>query len=409
MNPDTPVEDTMTTDTPAPLAVGRRTPKPRLHDGTMRFGLMWPNSPSPFVTSRTIAEANPDVLDPDVHIALARTAEEVGVDFVFFADGYTHHGEHNARVGHGEPCVSAPIWAPVVMSATRHIGVVTTMHARYLSPVVLARLGANLDTLSGGRWGWNIVPGSKGSEADLFGMDVGEHDERYAMVAETLAAVRALWGARGEPIEFTGRHHTLRGTPRGPYPVQDSPLIFTAGVSPAGQQFLAQHADRAFYAVVDDQAAVRSAVDQVAGRVAETGRDPASVGIVGSIGVVLDATTEAARKKFDWITSQIDMDAARGWARTFLAGSQSYRKDFGDDVDRAARRIGLAAGARVLVGDPADVAEQLIEIHRETGLAQFMLTFPLWAPDEVALLREVFPHLERAGVWMPPAARGYSW
>ena len=72
------------------------------------------------------------------------------------------------------------------------------MHARYLSPVVLARLGANLDVLSGGRWGWNIVPGSKGSEAKLFGItDQIEHDERYAVVAETLAAVRALWGAKG--------------------------------------------------------------------------------------------------------------------------------------------------------------------------------------------------------------------
>ncbi|GAA1383608.1 LLM class flavin-dependent oxidoreductase [Pseudonocardia kongjuensis] len=395
--------------TARPLATGRRTPKPRLHDGTMRFGLMWPNSPSPFVTSRTIAEANPDVLDVDTHVELARTAEEAGVDFVFFADGYTHHGEHNARVGHGEPCVSAPIWAPIVMSATQHIGVVTTMHARYLSPVVLARLGANLDVLSGGRWGWNIVPGSKGSEAELFGMEIGEHDDRYAAVAETLQAVRALWGAKGSPIEFEGRQHTLRGTPRGPYPVQDSPLIFNAGVSPAGQAFLAQHADYAFYAVVDDQEKVRATVRQVADRVAEAGREPGSVGIVGSIGVVLDSTTEAAKEKLEWISAQVDLDAARGWARTFLAGSQSYRKDFGDDVDRVARRIGLAAGARMLVGSPADVAEQLIQSYRDTGLANYMLTFPLWAPSEVARLREVLPHLERAGVWRPPAARNYSW
>jgi alkanesulfonate monooxygenase SsuD/methylene tetrahydromethanopterin reductase-like flavin-dependent oxidoreductase (luciferase family) len=375
----------------------------------MRFGLMWPNSPSPFVTSRTVAEANPDVLDVDSHVALARTAEDVGVDFVFFADGYTHHGEHNARVGHGEPCVSAPIWAPVVMSATRHIGVVTTMHARYLSPVVLARLGANLDVLSGGRWGWNIVPGSKGSEADLFGIDVGAHDERYAMVTETLLAVQALWGARGRPIEFTGRYHQLRGTPRGPYPVQDSPVIFNAGVSAAGQEFLANHADYAFYTVVEDLDKVRTTVEEIAQRATAAGREPNSVGVVGSIGVVMDTTTEAAKEKLEWISSSIDIDAARGWARTFLASSQSYQKDFGPDIDRVARRIGLAAGGRVLVGSPADIAEQLLEIYRQTGMRSFMLTSPLWSPDEVGRLREVFPHLQRAGVWEPPAARDYSW
>lgn len=394
---------------PEPLARGHRTPKQRRLDDKMRFGLMWPNSPSPNATSRAIAERNPDVLDPASHIALAQTAERIGVDFVFFADGYTNHGEHNARVGHGEPCLSAPIWAPIVMGATKHIGVVTTMHARYLSPVVLARLGANLDVVSGGRWGWNIVPGSKGSEAELFGMDVGEHDERYAVVEETLAAVRALWAADGKPIEFQGKYYDLRGTPRGPYPVQESPVIFNAGVSPAGQKFIAANADYAFFAVVDDLDRAKDTVAQLATRAAETGRAPNAVSAAGSVGVVIDKSSAAAHEKYEWIRANIDMDAARGWARSFLAGSQTYQKNFGDDFDDAARRIGMAAGSRVLVGTAEEIAEQLIEIHRYTGLRGYMLVNMLWSPDEVAMLGDVFPFLERAGVWEPPASRGFSW
>lgn len=393
-------------------AKSKQTLKVRRPDEKLRFGLMWPNSPAPNVTSRAVADRNPDVLDINSHMDLARTAEGIGVDFVFFADGYTHHGADNARVGHGEPCISAPIWAPVVMASTRHIGVVTTMHARYLSPVVLARFGANLDVLSGGRWGWNIVPGAKGSEAALFGLDdsVG-HDERYAMAAETLDAVRALWRADGEPIDFHGAYHHLRGTPRGPYPLQQpSPLIFNAGVSPAGQEFIAEKCDFAFFAVVDDLEKVRGPVEQLAAKAEAYGRDPLEVNMAGSIGVVIGRTHAEAQEKYDWIRDSVDMPAARGWARGFLGGSQTYQSNFGGtEFDEAARKIGVAAGSQVLVGTAEEIAEQLLAVHRATGLRGFMLLTLLWAPDEVAMLGDVFPYLEKAGVWQPPATRGWSW
>jgi len=392
------------------LARGRQHEKPRVIDEKMRFGLMWPNSPSPNVTSLAVAKRNPDVLDIDSHIQLARTAEDVGVDFVFFADGYTHHGPGNARVGHGEPCVSAPIWAPIVMAATEHIGVVTTMHARYLPPAVLARFGANLDVLSGGRWGWNIVPGSKGAEAALLGLfDDIEHDERYALVAETLEAVRAIWAADGRPVAYRGKHVRLEGVPRGPYPVQKSPMIFNAGVSPAGQNFIAEHADFAFFAVTDDLDKVKAAVTGLGDRTEQAGRNRLEVNLAGSIGYVLGSTSAAAQEKFQWIRDSLDMEAARGWASGFLGRSQTYQGAFGTELDAAARKIGIAAGSQVLVGTAAEVAEQLIEIYRLTGLRGYMLVSMLWSPSEVALLKDVFPYLEKAGVWERPESRGWSW
>ncbi|WP_284981579.1 LLM class flavin-dependent oxidoreductase [Arthrobacter sp. efr-133-TYG-118] len=394
----------------AQLATGRQAEKPRKVDDKMRFGVMYPNSPSPSVTSGVVAAANPDVLDIDAHIAFARASEDAGVDFVFFADGYTNHGPDNARVGHGEPCISAPVWAPIVMAATDHVGVVTTMHARYISPVVLARLGANLDVVSGGRWGWNIVPGSKGSEASLFGLtDDIDHDERYAVVSETLEAVRTLWGARGEPIKFDGKYYQLEGTPRGPYPVQQSPLIFNAGVSAAGQEFISKSADYAFFAVVDDLTKVKATVDQVGDKTEAAGRNRLEVGLAGSVGICIGKTSSQAQEKFQWVKDSLDMDAARGWAKGFLGGSQTYQDNFGSQLDEAARKIGIAAGSKVLVGTAEEVAEQFMEIHRVTGLRGFMLITLLWNPEEISAMKDVFPYLEKAGLWESPESRGWSW
>jgi alkanesulfonate monooxygenase SsuD/methylene tetrahydromethanopterin reductase-like flavin-dependent oxidoreductase (luciferase family) len=392
------------------FARGLRNAKPRKLDDKMRFGMMYPNSPSPFVTSAAVAELSPDILDPNTHIELARTAEDAGFDFVFFADGYTHHGADNARVGHGEPCISAPIYAPIVMGATQHIGVVTTLHARYLNPVVLARIGANLDVLSGGRWGWNIVPGAKGSEARLMGMSQDiPHDELYAVVEETLRAVRTLWAADGEPIDFRGKYHQLEGTPRGPYPVQESPVIFNAGVSPAGQEFIARNADFGFFSVPEELEKVKDTVAQLSGKAQAVGRGEHEVSLAGALGVVIDKTSAAADEKFRWIRDSLDMEAARGWAAGVLARSQTFQANIGTELDAAAIKMAMAAGARVLVGSAEDIAEQLIEIHSVTGLRAVMLISMLWGPSEVAQLRDVFPYLEKAGVWETPESRGWSW
>jgi len=76
-------------------------PKVRRPDGQLRFGLMWFNSQTLYLTSAVAAELNPPVLDVDVQTELAQAAESAGFDFLFMADGYVGHGEANARIGHG--------------------------------------------------------------------------------------------------------------------------------------------------------------------------------------------------------------------------------------------------------------------------------------------------------------------
>jgi alkanesulfonate monooxygenase SsuD/methylene tetrahydromethanopterin reductase-like flavin-dependent oxidoreductase (luciferase family) len=392
-----------------PFAHAIRKEKPRKVDGLLRFGMMWPNSPSSNGPSKVISAANANILDPQTHIDLVRAAEDVGIDFVFFADGYTAHSPANAAAGHGEPRIMATVWAPVLMGVTEHIGIVTTMHARYLSPVVLARLGANLDVLSGGRWGWNLVPGSKGSEADLLGIELPEHDERYVEVEEVLAAVRALWGAQGRPIHFEGKYSHHDGTPVGPYPVQAQPPIFNPGVSPVARSFIARAADYAFIALTDDLATVKATIDALNESCADIGRDPLEVRAMASTGIVIDSTSQGAKDRYDWIVESIDLDAARGWASTFLASSQTYQAAFGTDIDAAARKIGVAAGSRVLVGTAAEIADQIIDVHEQTGLTGFQLCYMTWSPAEVRMLADVFPILERAGIYEPAAKRGWSW
>jgi alkanesulfonate monooxygenase SsuD/methylene tetrahydromethanopterin reductase-like flavin-dependent oxidoreductase (luciferase family) len=61
------------------------------------------------------------------------------------------------------------------------------------------------------------------------------------------------------------------------------------------------------------------------------------------------------------------------------------------------------------LGTADEVAEQIIALRRETGIAGLMFRLPLWLPEEALRLTRVFAQLERAGVWKPPAERDFSW
>jgi hypothetical protein len=64
----------------------------------------------------------------------------------------------------------------------------------YLQPYHVARKFAALDQLSGGRAGWNLVTSGSDAEAANFGLDHQlAHDARYAIAAEHVQVVKALW------------------------------------------------------------------------------------------------------------------------------------------------------------------------------------------------------------------------
>lgn len=365
------------------------------------------------ITSRAVADSNPDVLDIRNHIAGAKAAESAGFDYLFFADTYAANAPANIAAGHGEPRLYAPVWASAILAATEHIGVVTTLHMRYLPPVVIARLGANLDAIGGGRWGWNAVPGAKASEHSLFGLaEEADYARRYRMARESIQAVKAHWAAEvGERVDFTGDFFETSGVLAGPRPYQRPfPPIFNPGVSPAAMDLIVAEADYGFTAIVDDLEEVAATARTLAEKASAAGRDPKSVEIAGSIAVVLGDTEAAAKSNFRDYLDSVDFEAAEGFASFFLNSSSTYQRLFeGVPREEQVRRIGAGAGSTVLVGTPEQVGKRFSEIREATGVRQF-LTLPFhWGPEELEAMGEVFAALNESGDWIHPSERGWTW
>src|SRR3546814_11827145 len=66
----------------------------------------------------------------------------------------------------------------------------------FYPPFILSRLLSSIDSLSGGRAGWNIVTTSEASAAQNHNYDeLPSHADRYEMADEFVDVAEALWSA----------------------------------------------------------------------------------------------------------------------------------------------------------------------------------------------------------------------
>jgi alkanesulfonate monooxygenase SsuD/methylene tetrahydromethanopterin reductase-like flavin-dependent oxidoreductase (luciferase family) len=97
-------------------------------------------------------------------------------------------------------------------------------------PALLAKMAATLDQVSGGRLELGLGWGSVAEELTAFGIGDEPPATRSARLRETLEILPRLF--TGEPVDYDGRFHTLRGAVCRPRPVQDPLPIFLGGAGP---------------------------------------------------------------------------------------------------------------------------------------------------------------------------------
>jgi FMN-dependent oxidoreductase (nitrilotriacetate monooxygenase family) len=266
------------------------------------------------------ADAVSDWASGQYYIDMVRDLERACFDYVIFEDSLMvsdiYGGTSELDLKHG---LHAPKHDPVALTAlltgaTKHIGLVPTMSTSFYPPFMLARMLSTLDSMSGGRVGWNIVTSSENRSAQNFGMDeLLEHDQRYEMADEFIDLVSQLWESWQEgalvadresgtyidytkvnPIHFTGKYFRSRGplnTLRSP---QGRPVFSQAGSSPRGREFAAKHAET-IIAIAPGRDAMRDFAKDIHDRMALHGRDPSSAKILWVVAPQLGETDAVAR------------------------------------------------------------------------------------------------------------------
>ncbi|HEU4360421.1 MAG TPA: LLM class F420-dependent oxidoreductase [Mycobacterium sp.] len=105
----------------------------------------------------------------------------------------------------------------------------------YRNPLAVAKAGATLDLLSGGRFTLAVGVGYLKGEFAALGVD---YDERAELFEEALEVIRTIWTT--DDVTFTGRHFTARGITAQPRPVSPPP-IWIGGNTAAARRRVARH------------------------------------------------------------------------------------------------------------------------------------------------------------------------
>lgn len=363
---------------------------------------------------------------PDLFCDMARTLERARFDYILIEDssyvGESHGGSREIYLKHGlsVPRQDPSVMATLMVAATSRIGIVPTLSTFAYPPYLLARLVATLDQVSQGRIGWNMVTGSSDVAARNYGLDaLPEHDLRYDMADDYMAAVNGLWdswepgaiiadAASGVLVDHTRVHAVDHNGPfyrthgplnSGPCP-QGRPVIAQAGGSPRGKQFASLHADT-IVASVKGVGGMRAYRDDVRARAVAQGRDADRIKVLFLVNPILgyDAEEAALRHRqriaraeaqvpqllafFGKITNidfaAFDLDAPVDTLDLHTNGHQQSLDDFKRVAGKKSLREAMLSyrgnpGSVDLVGTPDAVAGQMAEVMQEVGGDGFLFS-----------------------------------
>ena len=145
------------------------------------------------------------------------------------------------------------------------------------NPLVLAKVIASLDYLSGGRFALGVGVGWSSEEFKALGIPF---ERRAQRTREYIAVMRGLWGE--ETSSFHGEFVKFDGARSFPKPIQGAkvPVIFGGESTPALKR-VAEYGSGWFgFNLSPEQAAIK--IDQLKGHLRERGRAPGDVEIIVS-------------------------------------------------------------------------------------------------------------------------------
>lgn len=331
-------------------------------------------------------------------------ADDAGVVFVTLEDSlalggrsYETDAEHRADRTRGQ--LDAVLLASFLAPSTRRIGLVPTITTTHPEPFHLATGLQTLDYASRGRAGARIVAGSSPQERANFGRRTDgptgfpssgrvEDDPAWEAVfreaGEVVEAIRGLADSweddaiirdiptgrfldrdRVHNIEFSGEFFSIMGASIVPRSPQGQPLITALAHQTIPYRFAAAHADLVFITPLEPSAA-SGILAELADAEVEVRTDPERLRVFADLLVLVEDTVDAAEAS---------------WARL-------------------EERASLVTDARIVVGTPDDVVEEIRALNA-SGIDGVRLRPARLPADLIAITDAVIPRLEAAQLLEP--------
>ena len=183
----------------------------------------------------------------------------------------------------------------------------------FRSPALLAKMGATLDVISGGRFELAIGAGWHEAEYRAYGFPFPRPGVRVEQLGEAVRLIKRLW--TGERVDFEGRHYQVTGGMCRPRPAQSPrpPIVIGGAGERKMLRLVAEEADvwncsAGNYARLDHKVAV------LREHCAAVGRDPSTLElslqdlvVIAPTDAALQAPLDDARKRLSFFGNVDDI------------------------------------------------------------------------------------------------------
>ncbi|SFE84765.1 FMNH2-dependent dimethyl sulfone monooxygenase [Bacillus sp. OV194] len=308
-----------------------------------------------------------------------QSAEKWGFDTTLIAELYL-----NDIKGPEQDSLEAWTTAAGLAAVTEKIEIMTAVRPGFHNPAVTAKMTANIDQLSGGRFTLNVVSAWWEEEAKQYGGIFTAHDERYERTQEFLDVLKGLWTE--ETFNYSGKFYQFSDTKLFPKPVQrPNPILYAGGESERGKQVISSSCDAyVMHGGTVEEIAVK--INDMKNRRGQTGKEPlSSFGMAAY--VICRDTEEEAQAELQRITDVKESSAYAGF-KDFTSKSQLEQQI--QLYDYSVSNRGLRPN---LIGTPEQIAER-IAAYEEAGLGLLLLQFSPQLEEMERFSKQVMPLVE---------------
>ncbi len=215
--------------------------------------------------------------------AMAVAADEHGLDSVWGADHLIFRDDGETQGIH--ECWTV-LTAVAAVTSRVEIGPLV-LALPFRNPALTAKMAAEIDEVSGGRFILGLGCGWHEPEFEAFGYPF---DHRVSRFEEGMQIVAPL--VRTGRVSFEGRYHRAIDAELRPPTIREcGPPILIAGKQPRMLKLVVEHADQwnaAWYGHPDQADELRTRLANLRAALDEAGRDPASLAITVGIFVAFD-------------------------------------------------------------------------------------------------------------------------
>ncbi|BDG47936.1 LLM class flavin-dependent oxidoreductase [Parageobacillus sp. KH3-4] len=310
---------------------------------------------------------------------VAQKAEQWGYSTTLVAELYL-----NDIKGPESDSLEAWSTAAALAAVTEKLEIMTAVRPGFHNPAVTAKMAANIDHISNGRFTLNIVSAWWEEEARQYGGIFTEHDKRYDRTEEFVQVLKGMW--TNNVFHFQGKFYEVKGAHLAPKPVQKPhPILYAGGESERGKQAIVEHCD----AYVMHGGTVEEIARKVADmkqRRRQAGKEPfRSFGMAAF--VICRDSEEAAQAELQRIT---DVKLSSGYAgyHDFVSKSQLELQLKLQDYSVSNR--GLRPN---FVGTPEQIADRILA-YENAGVDLLLLQFSPQLEEMERFAKQVMPLVE---------------